>query len=189
MKARSSLGVLAGAVAALGAGIDAPTIGSISSGKFEQRRPRKYKSGGFKTPWRGGHSGGTLVRKGSQTDQVRDVLLLEFKRCGFKPKSIKVVEVRREGAEPNERGAFYLNIGYLRGLDPDEVYRTLRATQLDGAGNGKIVRRFPDQCGQRKVFEALARLEQRVERPPAMMAESFSDLASGRTGDLEKAAP
>ena len=50
-----------------------------------------------------------------------------------------------------------------------------RVTNGTGSnGAGEMVRCFPDQCGQRKVFEALARLEQRVERPPALMVEEVT---------------
>lgn len=124
--------------------------------------------------------GTMLVRLRGNTEQIADALRKEFARCGFKPKNLKVIEVRREGAEPNERGAFYLNLGYLRGLDPDEVWRMLHEAQPNSKGTN--VRRFPDQCGHRKVFEALARLEQRVERPPALMvAESKTQTVAGAT--------
>jgi hypothetical protein len=119
---------------------------------------------------------GTWTRLPSNAERVREMLLLEFKRCGFVPKTFKVIEVRREGAEPNERGAFYLNFGYLRGLDPDEVWRLLHEVrgQRSEIRSGKKltapVRRFPDNCGGRVVIEALARLEQRVERAPGLMA-------------------
>jgi hypothetical protein len=107
---------------------------------------------------------GTWTKLRGNTEEIADALRKVFARCGFRPKNLKVIEVRRLGAQPNERGAFYLNIGYLRGLDPDEVYRLLLSTQLNGAG--KMVRKFPDRCGHRKVFEALGRLEQRIELPP-----------------------
>jgi hypothetical protein len=132
-----------------------------------ERREWEHKSGGFKTPWRTFHAGGTIARERATTELIANELMAAFARRGFKPNKLKVIEVRREGAPPNERGAFYLNIGYLRGLDPDEVWRLLHAASLNR--KGKMSPRFPDQCGQRKVFEALARLEQRIERPPALM--------------------
>jgi hypothetical protein len=119
---------------------------------------------------------GTWTKLRGHGEQIGDALRKEFSRCGFKPKNLKVIEVRRPVGPPNERGAFYLNLGYLRGLDPDEVWRLLHAVTVNGAG--KTVRRFPDRCGHRKVFEALARLEQRVEAPPALMVmEPISKVA------------
>jgi hypothetical protein len=116
---------------------------------------------------------GRATRVRGSAEQIRDQLLVAFSRLGFKPKSIKVIEVKREAAPPNERGAFYLNLGYLRGLDPDEVYRLLHEVRSG-------VRRFPDRCGQRKVFEALARLEQRVEAPPALVISDVGSAISER---------
>jgi hypothetical protein len=144
---------------------------------MRQRRdskPRVIRSGGFETPWdRGGMSSGRgpLIRKKSTTEQVTKVLLAEFKRCGWFPNNLKVIEVRGEFQKPEERGAFYLNLGYIRGLDPDEVWRLLNDSKLNG--KGQLIRRFPDKCGHRVLLEAIARLPQRVATPPAMMKEQM----------------
>jgi hypothetical protein len=136
-----------------------------------------------------------LQRIRGSADQIRDMLLKEFARCGFKPKNCKVVEVKSEFATANPSGggrgasAFYLNLGYLRGLDPDEVWRLLHETtgkkQFARAGFYEE-RRFPDLCGGRKVIEAIARLEQRVERPPAMMAPDESEEAGDQMSEVRK---
>jgi hypothetical protein len=125
------------------------------------------------------NSGTTLVKLRGNVDRIKQALLVEFKRCGFVPKNFKVIEVKRDGAGPDERGAFYLNFGYLRGLDPDEVYRLLQervAKRSRQTGRGhtttESVRRFPDNCGGRVIMAALARLNQRVEAPPALMEPS-----------------
>jgi hypothetical protein len=93
--------------------------------------------------------GRTLVRRASNCDVIAKILLGEFRRCGWPTAKVKVVEKRAPELPPNERGVFYLNLGFLRGLDPDAVYAVLKT--------------LPDKCGHRALLARIAKLPERVE--------------------------
>jgi hypothetical protein len=135
---------------------------------------------------------GTWRRTTTSCDRIEAFLRAEFQRCGFSPRHLKVREVRGQFQKPEERGAFYVNLGYLRGLDPDELFRLLISTVEK---KGKTVRRFPDNCGQRRVLEAISRLQQRVEIPPMPMVGDggpiapFSEVRAGLATNGEEPTP
>ncbi len=73
---------------------------------------------------------------------VREDIARALDRCGWPTTKLKV---RQHGDPP----VFYVNIGYLRGLDPDALYKILCA--------------LPAKCGVKKIFAAIEKLPERVE--------------------------
>jgi hypothetical protein len=92
---------------------------------------------------------GIWTRLRGSAELLARALQAEFKRCGWPTAKVKVIEVRSLLLAPNERGVFYLNLGFLRGLDPDAVYAALKA--------------LPDKCGHRALLERIGKLPERVE--------------------------
>jgi hypothetical protein len=84
--------------------------------------------------------GTMLVRTRGKADGIRDQIFAQLKRCGWPTRTLKV---RAFG----ER--FFVNIGFLRGLDPAALYEVLRA--------------LPNQCGHKKVLAAIEKLPEQVE--------------------------
>jgi hypothetical protein len=72
-----------------------------------------------------------------------------FARKGWVPRTIKVNEFRAADLAQDQPGAFYLNIGYLRGLDPQAVANAIAI--------------LPDKCGHRRIMLAIAKVPERVE--------------------------
>jgi hypothetical protein len=93
--------------------------------------------------------GRMLIRKRSRAEEIEKVFAAEFKRCGWGSAKCKVTEIRALDLPPEKAGNFFLNLGYLRGLDPEAAYAALKA--------------LPDKCGHRRVLEAISKLPERVE--------------------------
>jgi hypothetical protein len=106
----------------------APVGMGFVKGQFQ--RPVSFKGGGA-----------TLARTDvAPGDRARAAFTVELKRLGWPTKKLKV---RERG------GKLYVNIGYLRGLEPGALFAVLKS--------------LPDRCGGRAVLEAIQKLPERVE--------------------------
>jgi hypothetical protein len=93
-----------------------------------------------------------LVRLRDKTEQIRDAIFSQLSRCGWPTHKLKV---RAFGDPP----VFYVNIGYLRGLDPDALFSLLVGTY---ERKGETLKLCPDKCGHKRVLEVISKLPERV---------------------------
>jgi hypothetical protein len=85
----------------------------------------------------------------SRSEEIRKVLRRELRRLGWDTTKIKVTELRSPDLPEAKQGEFFVNIGYLRGLEPNALYQILRAQ--------------PSYCGRKKILSVIAKLPERVE--------------------------
>jgi|ERR1700680_3433595 len=90
--------------------------------------------------------GSMLVRDRADLEKIAMTLKVELRRCAWPTTKFKV----RGFNEPGQKSTYFVNIGHLRGLDPNALYQTLRA--------------LPDKCGARRIMAAIERLPEQVER-------------------------
>jgi hypothetical protein len=90
------------------------------------------------------HPNGVLVRGRTPREAIQHSLFHEIARLGWSTNKLKV---RSYGNPPT----YFVNIGYLRGLDPDALYAVLKG--------------LPNKCGHKKIFAAIQKLPEQVERP------------------------
>lgn len=93
--------------------------------------------------------GRMLVRQREKAELYLVAIKAELERCGVHTRKVKVREFKGPGGS-----AFYLNIFYLRGLDP--------------AGALGVLRELPSRCGLKCAMTALEQLPERVEIGPAV---------------------
>src|ERR1043165_9229669 len=92
---------------------------------------------------------GTWRRAMTRSQMIEKTLRELFARKGWVPRTMKVNEFRAADLAQDEPGVFYLNIGYLRGLDPQAVANAIAV--------------LPDKCGHRRIMLAISKLPERVE--------------------------
>jgi hypothetical protein len=103
------------------------------------------KGYGFPKPGRA-----TQVRDRSKIDVYLAVIDAELKRCGVHTRKVKIRKFS---------GILYLNIFYLRGLDPDFALTNLK--------------QLPNYCGVKRVISELSQLEERVESGQQRILEAI----------------
>lgn len=89
----------------------------------------------------------------SSSRRIERVLAAELRRLGWPTRKIKVTELRTPDLPEEKPGAFFVNVGHLRGLDPNALYQALRS--------------LPSYCGHKKILSAIGKLPERVEARPA----------------------
>jgi hypothetical protein len=104
--------------------------------------------------------GAMLVRLDrSDAERIKMVLMAELLRCGCPTRKLKVREVGdqtpliSDQASASAARTFFVNIWFLRGLDPDALYQILRT--------------LPNKCGVLRVISAIEDLPERVEAASA----------------------
>ena len=84
--------------------------------------------------------GAMLLRGRPKAEMIEHAIGEELRRLDWPTHKMKVREFGR---------AFYLNIGFLRGLNPQTAYDELK--------------KLPSRCGHKRILEVLKKLPERVE--------------------------
>jgi hypothetical protein len=80
-----------------------------------------------------------LMRKRTSSEQLVKVFRVTFNRLGWAARTVKVQQYGKR---------FFLNVGALRGLDPQAAMNALQV--------------LPDKCGARRIMAALVKLPEQV---------------------------